>query len=483
MEKKEELIERIVREQDLACFYVVKHYNRSVNILEYYSEDNEVMYSDIDKFILDNPQILERLSTKNLMNLLSMVYEEDKKAQIVPIIMERLEAGNVVYCDDIEDSIFMKIVHSSDRAINRLGKDNIRALVAQMNERKEKIQDTRLKIITDNLIYVGDITNFLAYYEQGIFDGEKIAFLERMLEKDKNALRYVNFGIFRDDIFSMSKELIEYLSKFPAMSAQVVIIANNNPELMRVLRDRISGYENLPDNYDEIETLITYFAKKCFQIEVTKDTNISELIDSAFRESSTLNSEIAYTPVKAPFGDNYKERLEEEYQGRYSKETKVDNKLSIYLDKVFSLTKGGAEKFLEEYGADIDNLEGLDEEKELVSKLKEAVRLNSEVEIDRLFSEAVNLYSPSQIFKFSQNLAKACAKSYITEMDGTDRHIQALEEENGQYIEFNGNKVKQIKLSGNFYMLLHSTDTRFIKDTESLSEEIDFRVLWKNRRR
>lgn len=316
METKEELIERIVREQDLACFYAVNHYNRSVNILEYYSEDNEVRYSYIDKFILDNPQILERLSTKNLMNLLSRTYDEDKKAQIVPIIMERLEAGNVVYCDDIENNPFMKVLHSSNIAINRLGEDNIRLVVAQINEKMGKIQDPRLKSIVDNLIYINDAVNFLGYYEQGIFDEKKIAFLEKMLAKDKNALRYVNFGLFRDDIFSMGEEFIEYLSKFPSMSAQVVIIANNNPELMRVLTERISVYENLPDNYAEVETLITYFAKKCFKIEVTKDTNISELIDSAFRESNTFNGIVSDKPARVEM----RRKLSREIRSRISRE-------------------------------------------------------------------------------------------------------------------------------------------------------------------
>lgn len=180
------------------------------------------------------------------------------------------------------------------------------------------------------------------------------------------------------------------------------------------------------------------------------------------------------------FGENYKERLEAEYQDRYRETRNIGQKVSIYLDKVFSLSMSGAKKLIEEYGADIDNLEGLEEEKELIAKLKEAVRLNSEEEIDRLFSEAVNLYSPSQIFEATQNMAKACAKSYITEMSSTDEHIQELAEENGQDIEFNGHKVKQIKLSGKFYMFLHSTDTGFIEDTEKLDEEANFPELWSN---
>ena len=177
-------------------------------------------------------------------------------------------------------------------------------------------------------------------------------------------------------------------------------------------------------------------------------------------------------------GENYQERIEAEYEDRYKETTNIGQKLSIYLQKVFSLSLHGAKKFLDEYGADIDNLEGLEEEKELVAKLKEAVKLNREEEIDRLFSEAVNIYSPSQIFRATQNITKACAKSYITEMSSTDKYIQELVAESGQDIEFNEHTVKQIKLSGNFYMLLHSTDTGFIEETEELSNETNFQELW-----
>ena len=477
METKEELIERIIKEQDLACFYVVNTYNSSLDLLEYYSEDNNVMYSDIDKFILDNPQILDRLSTKNLMNLLAVTCEEEQKEKLVAIITERLKTEDL-FCEDIDDSSFMKLVHSSDRAINKIGNKNIETAIAQIHERIAKIENPRAQKIADSLIYIIDAVNFLEYYEQGIFDEKKIDFLEKMLAKDKDALRYVNFAIFRDDIFELGPDFIEYLSKFTAMSAQVVIIANHNPELMKVLREQFDKYENLPDNFNEIATLITYFAKKCFKIEVSKDTNVDELIDSAFRESNTFNASVIDKTVKPSFGENYKKRLEAEYQDRYRNTTNIGRKLSIYLEKVFSLSLQGAKKFLDEYGADIENLEGLDEEKELVSKLKEDVRLDSEEEIDKLFSEAVNLYSPSQIFKFTQNLAKACAKSYITEMNSTDEHIQELEIENGQDIEFNGHKIKQIRLTGKFYMLLHSTDTGFIEDTEELAEETNFPKSW-----
>lgn len=55
MESKRDLIEKIIREQDLVCIYTVNAYNKSLNILEEYSEENGIMYSDLGKFILDNP--------------------------------------------------------------------------------------------------------------------------------------------------------------------------------------------------------------------------------------------------------------------------------------------------------------------------------------------------------------------------------------------------------------------------------------------
>lgn len=302
-----------------------------------------------------------------------------------------------------------------------------------------------------------------------------------MLEKDKNALRYVNFGIFKDDIFDIGEDFIEYISKFTALSAQMLVIANHNPKLLEILSQQISTYESLADNFDEMEVLITYFARKCFDINLTKDINANDLMECAFRNSTSLNPKIKYEPINVQFGENYQDRLQQEYSKRYGNASNVDEKLNLYLDRVFSITKEGAERFIKEYGSDIENIKGVnEEEKNLIYQLKEAINIRDEKEIDLLFAKAEGIYRPTHIFKARQNIAKACAKSHASEMEATDKHIQRLGKEDVQYIEFNGQQVQQIKLVGNFNMLLHSTDTGFISETHNLDEQPDFVQLWKS---
>ena len=57
MGSKQELIERIIEEQDLVCLYVINLYNKSIDMEKKYSEKNGIFYSGLDCFIFDNPFI------------------------------------------------------------------------------------------------------------------------------------------------------------------------------------------------------------------------------------------------------------------------------------------------------------------------------------------------------------------------------------------------------------------------------------------
>lgn len=478
METKEELIERIIKEQDLVCFYTAYPYDKAIDFNEKYSKDNNVEYTQLRNFILSNPQIIDRLSTKNLMTLLSATNNEDMQKQLVEKVSNRLKNENL-FLEDIDRDAFMRMVHSTDLAINKLEQKDVDLINSKIRERMKNIIGTNLENTARHINYISSATNFLEYFEQGIFNNEKIALLERMIQKDKNTLRYVNFGIFKDDIFNIGEEFIEYVSKFPRISTQLVIISNHNPKLIKVLSEQISNYEILEDKIDEIEILITYFAKKCFEIDLSKNINIEDLIESALKSSISLNPRRRYNPVNVQEGENYQERLQKEYEKQYNLSITIEDKRNLYLDKVFSLTESSARNFIKEYGTDIENIEGLkEEEKELIYKLKEALNIKDEAQIDEMFNRTENLYKPSQVYKIRQNIAKECAKSYVNEMKNTDNYINGIKQKNGEYIEYNGKKIPQIKLIGNFNMLLHSTDTNFISKAQEINPETNFVQLW-----
>ena len=68
---------------------------------------------------------------------------------------------------------------------------------------------------------------------------EKINFIEQMLEKDENALRHVNFGVFQNDIWNIGQDFVEYIAKFPFLSQELIVLQQHNKGLFEILSKKI----------------------------------------------------------------------------------------------------------------------------------------------------------------------------------------------------------------------------------------------------
>ena len=80
-------------------------------------------------------------------------------------------------------------------------------------EKQLKELGKEYEIIDKNIKNYPDAANFLKYYKDGIFNNDKIAMINKFIEKDSKALEYMNFGIFKDNIFEIGSEFCEYISK------------------------------------------------------------------------------------------------------------------------------------------------------------------------------------------------------------------------------------------------------------------------------
>lgn len=112
---KEKLIEKIIKEQDMAALYTYTHYNKSLGIMQIYDEG--VYYSDIQNFIIQNPSIIDSLSVKNLYTLIASIPEKEEtkevKKRINQRLAERLESEEF-FCEDIDASVFLYPIHTSN---------------------------------------------------------------------------------------------------------------------------------------------------------------------------------------------------------------------------------------------------------------------------------------------------------------------------------------------------------------------------------
>ena len=191
MEEKQrkELIKKIIEEQDIVALYTYDGFNKSLGIMQEYS--NGILYSELKKFILQNSEMLKKFTTKNLYTLLASTYDESEKQIINEQIAERLEKEDF-FCEDIDSEVFLHPIHTYD-SYGKIDKDVINKINIEL-EKQLKELGKEYEIIDKNIKNYPDAANFLKYYKDGIFNNDKIAMINKFIEKDSKALEYMNDG-------------------------------------------------------------------------------------------------------------------------------------------------------------------------------------------------------------------------------------------------------------------------------------------------
>ncbi len=460
MEEKQrkELIKKIIEEQDIVALYTYDGFNKSLGIMQEYSKG--ILYSGLKKFILQNSEMLKKFTTKNLYTLLASTYDESEKQIINEQIAERLEKEDF-FCKDIDSEVFLHPIHTYD-SYGKIDKD-VRNKINIELEKQLKELGKEYEIIDKNIKNYPDAANFLKYYKDGIFNNDKIAMINKFIEKDSKALEYMNFGIFKDNIFEIGSEFCEYISKFPTISYQLIFLEEKSPEIFKKISERFKNYNDIKENLDEIEVLITYCARNAFDLK-EKNIKIEDLLECAYRNSNEFKL------INVECGEDYKKRLNQELDKQYTNAKDIKEKLNIYMNKKYSLSLSGAKDLLKDFGTDIENLELSEETKKLFLELGEIVNLEDEKEIDRLFKENEMTYSTIQVKKIKNEIAKECAKDFSKEFNNTDEKIKnkIKNNENVANIEYKGKKIPCVKLKGNFNFLVHSTDAEFVNTKNSV---------------
>lgn len=466
MEEKQrkELIKKIIEEQDIVALYTYDGFNKSLGIMQEYSKG--ILYSGLKKFILQNSEMLKKFTTKNLYTLLASTYDESEKQMINEQIAERLKKEEF-FCEDIDSEVFLHPIHTYD-SYGKIDKD-VRNKINIELEKQLKELGKEYEIIDKNIKNYPDAANFLKYYKDGIFNNDKIAMINKFIEKDSKALEYMNFGIFKDNIFEIGSEFCEYISKFPTISYQLIFLEEKSPEIFKKISERFKNYNDIKENLDEIEVLITYCARNAFDLK-EKNIEIEDLLECAYRNSNEFKL------INVECGEGYKKRLNQELDKQYTNAKDIKEKLNIYMNKKYSLSLSGAKDLLKDFGTDIENLELSEETKKLFLELGEIVNLEDEKEIDRLFKENEMTYSTIQVKKIKNEIAKECAKDFSKEFNNTDEKIKnkIKNNENVANIEYKGKKIPCVKLKENFNLLVHSTDAEFVntkKSVENFAED------------
>ena len=189
---REELIEKIIKEQDLVCIYICNDTNKSLDWnAKYY---NNLGYGEIIDIIIENPEIIDSFSMKNLYTLLASRNNKEILEKINKRISEKLENEDF-FCEDIEMAqFFLSSTEHTYANYYRIDEDLRKMIGKKIEDELKNFRGTEYDRIDKALREYPDAANFLKYYKDGIFTPEKIETINQMIEKSPDALRYVNFG-------------------------------------------------------------------------------------------------------------------------------------------------------------------------------------------------------------------------------------------------------------------------------------------------
>ena len=339
---------------------------------------------------------MDRFSIKNLYTLLASGHKDEEEKIINEKIAKKLETEEF-FCEDINKEVFMKPIHTG-MLYGKIDEKTRNKFANKVLEEVNALKGTEYGKIVNNIRYYPDAINFLKYYKDGIFTPEKIDAINKMIDKNSNALRYVNFGLFQDEVFEIGANFCEYVSKFPTISYQLLLIKENAPQMFKAISDRLKTYDNFKENLKEFEILITYGARNAFELQ-NKEIKIDDFLECAYRNSNEFEL------INVDYGSGYKRRLQEKLKKEYDKASETEEKLNVYINKEYSLSLNGAKRLLKDFGSDLQNLENLSEEtKQFFEEIKKVVELDDEEQINTLFNSSQTRYSTIQIEKMKAEI-------------------------------------------------------------------------------
>lgn len=483
-----ELSKNFIERQDWFCYYGINTIDSSIGVLDHCNGNKELRYSQILELMSkEEIENLRQYSIKNLMHIIGNTrVNEENRNKIIQIISEKIDNGESFYTEENTIEAFMKPLSQSNFEFSKMDKALQEKVKQNILERRDKVQGTDYEQILKYFTKYTDMSNFLYYYEQGIFTDEKILSLERAIEENPKALVNTNFAIFKDEIYkNFGEEFILYALKFPNLSIQLDILSKENPKLMQIVADKVNENKELSDSVNLVGQLIKYFTNNCYEINIENGVEeVKEnLIDSALRNNkSKRDGKI----ISIPYSEDYSKKLEEKFKEEYekilkydeekeqfsAKETKLDKLKNLYFNKYFSISLKEAKSMLEMYGEDINKLNS-EKGKKLIYSINEVLEVQ---DISKMNFSKYHNQNIEEIEEIKSEIEKEYALSYTTELAKTKKELE--NESNQIIIEYKGKKILQVEPGENFNILLHSTDAGFISEGK-LKENENLKDKWK----
>lgn len=470
----QKLKDKILREQDSLIYFSYNYFEECL-FIDKIDEELDMTYSGFNnKFFSEYLEIIPELKTKNLLYLLTST-NRDVKEEVKRVMKERTVTGEEHFFsgENAKAETFGYTIDLMRSAFSAMGNENIEIIKQKIFEKLDQLEidDPYAYSIIRKAGYITSMDNFFAMHETGIFSLEKLQLLEKLSIENPNILDMINYKIFEDSIFEMGEEFISKISRYPNLSNKLIMIAENNPKLLEIIKQGFSELEDKgkPEILEIQSKVITYAARNFPQIE---EISFENLVNSALMPHETTfdrkHNNIHQwndAEIDRVCDEQYKE-LSQGIKGfKYSNH--IPEKKKILLKKYFGMDKSQAEDFCNRFMHDIDSIELIEgEAKEYLERVKNILKIESEAEIDELYASMTEKVTPYESLHYKYVLREAYSKTYVRALDETEQSIS--QNQDTEFIEIDGKQVKKINLRGDFNLLVHSTDSGFKGDKKIL---------------
>lgn len=427
-----------------------------------------------DDYVKENDEIMQNLSTNNLLVFRVNANEAIQK-KIDAIIADRIREGKHL-CEGNKQT--WKLFFTTEIHRNIFGKLNDEFdFIGQLNSKMREFKETNQNVfeyLKQARTYI-TIDNFLDYYEKGIITDEKLDFLKELVGENPNVVETINYGICKDDIMNMNKSFLKRIAKYENESAELIVIHDNTPKLFEALKTKIDSWEkNLtPREIINLERLVLENCAK-FGYELTdfKPEDIEQVLNFCARKWFDMHANI-------PYSENYMQECDEYYAEEFNKnlrEYKNTTHKSIkngywlgmldnYCKRFFGMPYNDCKAFYmkKAKSLDLDMVEN-GELKSFFEEMKSILELprNAEESVISL-EERVNSnpqkFQPIFAYRANDLINIELVNTFSEDFDQTAERL--LNSEEYDVIDYNGQKIKQVNVTGEFSLIIRSTDTGY----------------------
>lgn len=480
MEIEQILREKLLNEQDYLFFNIFKFYM---------GKPKEI--GNMANLILEKNELLQMVKSKNLFYLLNSIeIPREKRRIIIDEILRRKDQDfyELFSSGLLENEMFFGARNDSYN-FNGFSKNEIDEFKNPLVNRIKSVENEELKqMLYDCSLYSAPL--FFNYYDKGVFTQEKIDTLKKLFNENNNIMGNLNFGIFRDEIYSLGEDYILAMAKSPNICTQAIMLLDNDPKLYDVCKTI------LLENKDKDLQLKLQLVEKIFNYSIDNHNKFRKYpyIDHNKYLECCLNGWYYANLVPSDKiltgydGVNYDEL--------YTSSKKLEDKKNIFSNKNFSLSFSELKKFLDKYNENKKDLKELDNSNQVFDILKymEYIYfLEDENELNNNYMNPKYSFNSFEMLEFDNLIRRMYAKTFVYVLNRTNSEIQNkknnfVEEHNEYEINkfktvydkfqnknimvkeigdsvikdsYDGKEVTIIPMHDNFNFLITSTDTGY----------------------